>query len=432
MSIEILEVSNNTSIEYLLGLVRSRSGISLHPDTILAVQVEKDTYGGNVVIFKMKNGRPSQTLQLSNQELEMMSKIGALNISLPGSSDWGLPAMHPNRGIVHVPEDRLDLATRFLEQRSTKIETIANKEDVTGIYYQTFSDTKQGNPVWRVIVEHVNAKGFPNRTGSKTTIYLAESDYARLVSISGGPDMVQSGTARPIHKTKCSVVAEKIPRMTATKHYDPLTVKSMLVESTFAMKCKCELGFFCPNILISVNKGIDFQSWLNQTDKPNKSGPSHFWLAVPVYNSILYSFRVRRSIMEDWNGNRLERLMAWGISEDETFFFEVPDLSHEDGAKYLTIMRDMRAYIDRIYDIVSSEVWALNIAQMIVSNAMVPCKAKSHNYGTNKKIHDAMHASRKDDDFQKAFTISMELYEMCNFCYTNANPAFSLIPDLSS
>ncbi len=435
-----IELTDTISMEFVAGLYYSKSGETINVSDIHRISFDLNPAGASSRVTILRNsGLPTVSFSLTDKDMATANKFGSMGRIISNSRYGG-------QMWIPVPDVHRDMIVGYLDLKDNKVHQIRERNEIIEVWYQNKSDTKPGAPpIYRVKVKSKTKQEWLGLLGytsgiQESLIYVDKENYDAIVALATMPEgggQVALPTSQPggIHKTACSVTAIKIPRLTPTKYYDAETLKKF-DEPTFAVKCDCSEGFFCDKVMIHILKGIDFRFWLDLVKPPKKGSiPTHFYLAVPMYNSILYSFRVKYSIEETWNGNEVARLMAYGISEDETFFYEDPDAGSYDPydtlKPQLTITNDAIIHVDQVLQSVY-ELWRPQVAAMAYGGKIVPCKSKLHNYGTNMRIHQMLEQNPIGHWSERALILSLELYELCTFCYHNANPAFSLLPDLSS
>ncbi len=414
-------------INYLKNVNSKVREIAVHYDII---DVEYETESETLV---NKNGTydPKYRIHVKYQDMRGSTKRTTTIYETKEVMDHVHGLANLNGGAA-AEEKFLDLCLSYL----MKYESIKN---IVGSGHRiTEAKARQGGTTpYFVEIEFHDPKGPEPIQQNKIAIPITQEDFKTLRTYAEAytertkniKDMKKQNNPTIPIKQECSVGVHEIPRLTPTKHYDAAALRK-IAEPTLALKCKCDKGFFCPNILVSVGLGTDYRSWLSKVPNPTKGDvPSHFYLGVPIFGRILYSFRVKHLVSESWSGDRVKKFMAYGITEDETFFYDAPPTSGALGFT-LTMMRDTIAYVEQYYDRMLS-AWAPMMSSIVQTGVVAPCKGKHHTYGSNKKILDLLKSVGLENDDTKALILSLELYDLCIFCYENATPAFSLLPDLS-
>jgi hypothetical protein len=133
---------------------------------------------------------------------------------------------------------------------------------------------------------------------------------------------------------------------------------------------------------------------------------------------------VEASIRVDWDDNKVSKFMTYGITEDVTTFYEDP--RHKADRIEFMMLRERIFDINRHIEDAQQASLLAGMLPMGDKFISASCNSGRHTYGASQKVMKFME-SRID-----AGTIAIacfDLYHMCPVCYTNANPAFSLLPD---
>lgn len=178
-----------------------------------------------------------------------------------------------------------------------------------------------------------------------------------------------------------------------------------------ALQCSCPKRYFCPSVGEIYSKGTDLSFWAQKAPTPKRDKSVTFCVAIPICGYILFGVPVEASVRTTWDDKEVRKLMTYGVSPDETHFYDDPRWPPSKKTEF-TMLHDQILIVESFID--SSRLKKLPDT----------CNSGKHTYGVNKNFIDFMANESSADRIASA---CFHLYGMCPICYKNANPVFSLL-----
>lgn len=258
-----------------------------------------------------------------------------------------------------------------------------------------------------------------NGTSSSATFVISVDDLilveANQLKLHPKPASRELGAIMPTAPkfTRCEVDFIEMPTSNFLKTKDQPAKSTW---PTYAFRCKCSDSFLCSRITSIIEDYGDTRYWSNKIKNLNG-----FHLIVPVYGCVLYSFPVEAKEIDNWSGKTKKKLMAYGTTENETFFYEVPHFYSKPHAS--SMMPDQLRMLREFTDSIASK-WKDPVVDFFEGKSAILCSSLNHTYGANQRFRRFLTESAKQ---LSAGLLVLELYEMCYPCYRNSTPAFSLL-----
>lgn len=231
-------------------------------------------------------------------------------------------------------------------------------------------------------------------------------------------------------KIKCDPELKDLPNLLLSNELSEIKfVGAKLTAKTFAFDCPCGRGYFCESILKIFSKGEDLRHWGKRITRAAINAPVPFYLGVPVVGYVLYSVPIEATVRLDWNDKELKKFMTYGITEDVTIFYDDPmvKMHHVNHKVEFYMLQDQITSITEFVENATKNGIARGVPLLGDGPVAKACAGKKHTYGTNQKFLEFM---KSHPDSLRVAAACFALYSLCPICYVNANPAFSLLPDL--
>lgn len=314
---------------------------------------------------------------------------------------------------------KIDDATLFLSSKYAQIRKWAEKHDVVEIISHELINPLGASPL-KVTLYGVE-KDDPNVTNIKnSTFTIAREHFEFVQKITNTPNV--QGLLNRLDDPR----SKKVIPMAYAKHelsfeeYDATTIprtkrQTWKAAPMYGYSCNCDLSFLCPKVTNIIKSGDRW--WLSPKKKKNDDG---FYLFIPVFGHVLYSFFVEPRKITDWAGVERPKLIVYGPSDDETIFYDAPPVT--DTSK-CSLLSDQIDSISQLANILADK-WRHPLVEFAAHRSNISCFSKDHKYGTNVKFQRFL---TEEINSYAVSALTLELYQMCYICYRANVPAFYLI-----
>lgn len=236
-------------------------------------------------------------------------------------------------------------------------------------------------------------------------------------------------TGDPRFQMKCDPELKDLPDLLLSNDLNDMRFSSKLASKTYAFYCPCGRGYFCNSIRKIFFAGTDILHWKKKIGIPTLNSTIGFCIGVPIADYVLYSVPVETSIRIDWNDNKVVKFMTYGLTEDVTLFYDDPimKMHHVSHKVEFHMLQERIEEVNQFVERAKDTGIVRGIPLMGDGPLVNACGGKKHTYGTNQKFLEFM---KSHPDSVRIAAACFSMYSMCPICYRNANPAFSLLPDL--
>jgi len=423
---ERVELRKTVQREYLLGLYSIATGHPVNMNDFADIKLEFESTPSKVDRF----GNELWTVQVS----KVSGTHEEFDINL---QQYSIMTSLMKQVVGGEKQDRLEEMIDYLCRTYAHIKGLMDYNLPVFVEPMAVIDGGKKNPkmkhTYQVNIHYRADDGGPVRT---QPFQVNEHHYLKILEMAdmkkefGQPHSANAPQdpykLDPRFRIQCNPEIKQIPHMLPNKGLQGRSINpSPSTEvGTWAFECPCPRGYFCPIIMRIFADGMDILHWGPKIPRVRNNKSVLFCIAVPILDYFLFTVPVEASIRVDWNDNETSKFMAYGLTEEETLFYDDPR-TQKDKMEF-TMLRERIIDINRfIDDAVSTGLSANLVPSMGDKFISAACTSGKHTYGTNQKVMKFMD-SRADS--ARIAIACFTLYGVCPICYINANPAFSLLP----
>lgn len=423
--------------EYLLGLYAIATGHPVNMNDFVEVKLEfesapskMDAHGNSVwTVQVLKKDLSREEFDINLQQYSIMTSL--------------------MRTAGAEKQPHLEDMITYLVRRHAHIQKVMNHNDP--VFVEPIEDyyKQSGRPGTYGVNIHYRPLTNLNGPVRKELFQVPKVDYDKIVELDNMPHIDKKGellppihrypkTGDPVKKPfrqdprfqiKCKPEIKQIPGLLKSKGLRDAQINRHpgTEIKTMAFQCPCPKGYFCTSIRAIFLDGQDLLHWGSVISKVVVGDPELICVGVPLAGYILYGVPIESSRRVNWDDSQSRKLMMYGDTEDITVFYDDPRDS-KDKIYFPMLydrMMDLENQIDAAVEAIVAAGVPSHATDKFISGA---CHSGKHNYGASRKVIDLID---KNEDGARIAVACLHLYGMCPACYTNANPAFSLLsPDL--
>ena len=414
-------------LNFLMERNLANGGFEVDPHKVIGVNMESFIHmATGVTHYKGRIDFESHHIDINLTEWEYEELVNAVN------SVNKIALRSPAQIIEDGIREDIDWCTRYLSDRYAQIKKLVTGNFVKNIFPIRYDPIPGRSTSYKVKIV-ILISSSPTLEDEILFLITQEDFDAIADRLTRDPEEKKShsrslGAIMPIppknppprHAARitCKVEFKDLPRTNflLTRNHPPLTT-----GRAHFFRCKCDDGYFCERIPAMLQRGEDSDNWYNKVIKVDGE-TVHF--VIPILNQVLYTFPVWMKSVEDWSGTKKKKIIAYGVSEEETFIYDAPSRKDTN----CTLLGDMYKMVSELA-VRYTPRWEPALQAVAKGNPTLTgiCKGKNHNSVTNIQLNKSLIDSPSHATAVNSLTL--ELYELCYMCYRNATPAFSLLPD---